>query len=111
MHTTKKDLGAIIKQFRIDKGYTQDELAEIIGIGPRQLAAIENEESHPRFPRLVKLVRVLDIPAELIFRPEVMTRTPEQEQIINEFLECNSDEQRIIAATMRCLITELRKKI
>ncbi len=110
MQIDKGNLGALIKNARLDKGYTQENLAEMVGLGSRQIAAIEKGESRTKYSNLEKLIQVLDIPADAIFRPAALTHTPEQEQAISEFLSCDLDEQQIIAATMRCLIKELRKK-
>jgi transcriptional regulator with XRE-family HTH domain len=109
MHIDNGSLGALIKRARLDKGYTQDTLAEMVGLGSRQIAAIEKGESKTRYANLEKLIQVLDISADAIFRPEALSRAPDQEQAINEFLRCSADEQRIIAATMRCMIKEMRK--
>lgn len=52
----------MIKENRIKKNYTQEELAEIIDITPRQLQRIEKNEDKTRIETLRKIIKVLQIP-------------------------------------------------
>lgn len=58
----------MIKENRIRKNYTQEELAEIINISPRQLQRIEKNESKTKIETLKKLIKVLQIPDEEIIK-------------------------------------------
>ncbi|MDL2232770.1 helix-turn-helix domain-containing protein [Ruminococcaceae bacterium OttesenSCG-928-L11] len=109
MHIVKDHLGTIIKNARASKGFTQEDLAEKVGIGLRHVSSIENGEARPGYTALEKIIQILDIPADSIFRPKAMTRSLEQEQAIIEFLACSQEEQQLISATVRCMIRELRK--
>ena len=53
----------MIKEYRIKNNYTQEQLAEIINISPRQLQRIEKDEETIR-----KIIRVLNIPDEEILK-------------------------------------------
>lgn len=90
------NLGEAMKAARNNKGITQEKLAEILGKGPRHIMALENEGTHPSYELLCRIIRVLDIPADHIFRPETVTRTMEQEQFVYEFLSCDERKQRIV---------------
>jgi DNA-binding XRE family transcriptional regulator len=52
----------MIKENRNKKGYTQEELAELIGISWRQLQRIEKHEEQTKITTLKKLIKILDIP-------------------------------------------------
>lgn len=52
----------MIKKYRVERGYTQEELAEIINISTRQLQRIEDNEEKTKIPTLKKIVKVLKIP-------------------------------------------------
>lgn len=52
----------MIKENRIKKNYTQEELAEIINISPRQMQRIEKNENKTKIETLKKIVKVLQIP-------------------------------------------------
>lgn len=58
----------MIKENRIKKNYTQEELAEIINISPRQLQRIEKNESKTKIETLKKLIKVLQIPDEEVIK-------------------------------------------
>ena len=52
----------MIKENRIKRNYTQEELAEIIEISPRQLQRIERNEDKTKIETLRKIIKVLKIP-------------------------------------------------
>ena len=108
MHTVNKGLGVVMKNARLNKQFTQEQLAEKIGIGSRHIMAIENEGKHPSYEVLSNLIQILDISADLIFRPKTANQSIEQEQFIREFLSCNEREQKIVRETMRVLLREIR---
>ena len=52
----------MIKENRLKKKLTQEELAEMIDISWRQLQRIEKNEEETRLQTLKKIVKALDIP-------------------------------------------------
>lgn len=56
----------MIKECRIKKGYTQEKLAELINISPRQIQRIEKEEEKTKIETLKKIIKILEIPDEEI---------------------------------------------
>ena len=54
-------MGEIIKIYRNKRGYTQEELAEMIDISSRQLQRIENGVSITKITTLKKVINVLKI--------------------------------------------------
>ncbi len=55
-HNDKFLIGDILKQERLQRGYTRDQIAERADIGTRYLIAIENDEKKPKFDVLCRLV-------------------------------------------------------
>ena len=108
MRSASSNLGAAIKVARLNKQFTQEQLAEKIGVGLRHIMAIENEGKHPSYEVLYKLIHVLDISADSIFRPRTVERTIEQEQFICEYLSCSEREQKIVSAVVHTLLSEFR---
>ena len=53
-------IGDKIKQLRKAKGYTQEELAELIGIDNKHLSRIEKGYHSPKYSIMQKLAQVLD---------------------------------------------------
>lgn len=108
MHYDMKRMGTIIQGARISRGMTQTALADKIEVSLRTIIAIETGKRNPTFEVLYKIIQELSIPADLIFRPEDVTGTPEQEQFIREFRDANEQEQQIAIASARGTWKELR---
>lgn len=53
--------GQILKQARLKKGWTQDELAKKAGMGANTYPKIERDVSKPAPESIKKLIKVLDI--------------------------------------------------
>jgi len=58
----------MIKENRIKKKYTQEELAELLNITPRQLQRIERNEAETKISSLKRIVAILDIPEDEILK-------------------------------------------
>lgn len=108
MHEGVTRMGAIIRKAREAKGLTQAALAEETDSSIRTIIAIENSQRYPTCENFDKIIHALDISADLIFYPDQSPYTVEQDQFIREFFSCNEEEQRVIMATVRCLVRELR---
>ncbi len=58
----------MIKENRIKKGYTQEQLAELIDISWRQLQRIEKNENNTKISTLKKIIQILNIPDDDILK-------------------------------------------
>lgn len=58
----------MIKENRLKKDLTQEELAEMIDISWRQLQRIEKNEDETRVQTLKKIVKALDIPNDEVIK-------------------------------------------
>lgn len=58
----------MIKENRIKKKYTQEELAEMLDISPRQLQRIERNETQTKITTLKKIISILDIPEDDVIK-------------------------------------------
>ena len=66
MGQIKKLLGQRIRELRKSKGITQEELAEMLGIGTPNISYIENGKFAPSMENFEKLVNIFDVePYEL----------------------------------------------
>jgi DNA-binding XRE family transcriptional regulator len=60
-------IGQSVKQQRVRKFMTQEQLAKAAGISPRQLVRIEKNDVEPRFSTILKLGKALGVnPSELV---------------------------------------------
>ena len=58
----------MIKQYRIAKKLSQEELAEEIGISWRQLQRLEHNEENTRISTFKKIIKTLNVPDEEILK-------------------------------------------
>ncbi len=61
-----EDIGSIIKELRILKGLTQEELAEQTGLSVRTIQRIESGEVDPRTYTLTALAQALEVDLEVL---------------------------------------------
>jgi len=66
--------------------------------------AIENNKRYPSCKLLFKIIREADIPANVIFYPELSDVGLEQEGVILLVKKCNAEETRIISGMIRLLL-------
>jgi putative transcriptional regulator len=56
-----------VKDLRIDRGWTQQELAEAVGVSRQSINAIERDRYVPSLPLALAFARVFACPVERIF--------------------------------------------
>ncbi len=61
-------IGNRIKEARLNLGYTQEELAKLLGVTKGAIANYEIETSHPKEPIMYKLIEVLKVDANYLFQ-------------------------------------------
>lgn len=86
----KKPFGRRIKELRTKKGYTQEFLAEKIGIGQRNLSKIECGTNFVTSETLSKLLSVLEVEAHELFN---FKHNNDKEYLKNELLNAISTDK------------------
>jgi len=72
------NVGDRLRELRLEKGYSQRELARRAGIASNSVAVTERGEHAPTFPTIQKLARALDVdPGELFKEPAPLAEAPE----------------------------------
>ncbi len=69
-------IGNRIKEARINLGYTQEELAKLLGVTKGAVANYEIETSHPKEPIMYKLFDALQVDANYLFQDEMGSNYP-----------------------------------
>ncbi len=106
MRNSTSNLGAAIKAARKDKQLTQLELSEELGITPRHLQAIENENKTPSYDLLSRMLSYLNIPADNILNPTESELTSDQEQLLYLIRhKCDQRDIVVLLSTAKALIT------
>lgn len=61
----KLKIGSSIQTARVQKGWTQQELAEKIGLERNTIMRIETGKFYPRFETLLAILKELDLPLKI----------------------------------------------
>ena len=64
-------IGKRLKQYRLDVGLTQEELAEMVEISSNYLSAIEREVKIPKLDTLIRIINALQLSADDILQDVV----------------------------------------
>ena len=105
MRNTTTNLGAAVKAARKTKQLTQLELSEELGITPRHLQAIENENKTPSYDLLSRMLSYLNIPADSIINSTESELTLEQEQLLYLIRhKCNQRDIAVLLSTAEALV-------
>lgn len=97
-----KVFGQAIKTARESRGWTRDQLAEIVDLAPRYIMSIENKGQHPSFQVFYELVTLFNISVDQFFFPDTndgkSTRRRQLEELIDTL---NESDLIIMAATAK----------
>lgn len=103
--TPNNNLGAAVKAARKNRHMTQLALSEELGITPRHLQAIENENKTPSYDLLSRLLSSLNIPADGILTAAESEHTPELEKLLYLIQhKCDQRDIMILLSTAEALI-------
>lgn len=97
MKSTKELLGARIKELRKSCGFSQERLAELVGVEPKHISRIEVGGSYPSLNRVELIAKALGRPMKDLFdfihleSPDI--RAANMENMIKEMKE---EHQRLI---------------
>lgn len=105
MRKAPGDFGHILKDIRMKRGYTREQLAERVGISTRYLSAIENEQREPSYKVLYNLFHSLGISADTIFYPHTNNADDsDTEQVKRLYMECSARDRLIVRAMLDSML-------
>lgn len=78
----KKMFGQQLKLLRIERGYTQESLAEKINLNPRQVSKIETGEHLPSAQTIEKICETLDVLPQELFSCETKNQHNTNKELI-----------------------------
>ena len=78
-------IGNRIKEARNNLGYTQEELAKLLGVTKGAVANYENETSHPKEPIMYKLIETLKVDANYLFQDCVKLPNDANDVTLSEY--------------------------
>lgn len=104
MHRVSDKLGSVIKAARLEKHFTQMQLAKRLSISPHYLKAIENKKKIPSCDLLFYIIRELEISADTIFYPEFNQDNKLIEKLRILLSKCDERDINVIIATLQSLL-------
>lgn len=108
MENYKINLGLYIKAHRERKEYTQQQLAEAIGVTPKSISYIERGENYPSPDNLFELAKVLDMSLdEFIFSHRKFDKTICFEDINQRLEQLSPENQAILISIIDSVSTTL----
>ncbi len=81
--TLKQDLGQRIQKLRKDKKITQEQLAEMVGIDPKNISRIEKGNNYPTAENLTSIAKALNVDIYELFVFNSIHLEQMKEEIIN----------------------------
>lgn len=99
-------LGNAIKEARVRKKLTQEQLAEAVGITAAHLKQVESERRNPSVDLLFKLVQTIDLSLDSVFSQNNDSTLELRNRISLSLDQCDVHELEVAYAT----IEALRKK-
>ena len=97
-------MGLILKEIRMEKGFSRELIAERAGIGTRHLAAIENEKRAPSIEGFCRMIRALGISADCVVYPEYENSESEGMQLIRLIRACDERDCMAMKAVIEALL-------
>ena len=99
--------GARLRAIRKERGYTQEQLAELTNLSTRHIAGIEKGEANPSFEVLYTITTVLGTSFDAIFNPADEQVEREVQEITGLYRACPEQGRRLILASTRAMVQEL----
>lgn len=103
-------IGQKVKQIRLGKGVTQEQLAEAVGVGVTHISHLETGSGTVSLKVFLAIVNYLECSADEILCKEITTARPIVDSWLAELVaDCDQTEIKIIADTVTTLKQTLRK--
>ena len=82
-------IGQNIKKYRKEKGYTQRELADLIGVSVQAVSKWETDTGAPDISQVVPLASALDISTDALFNYTNKTNPEDFEKLQKDYYKCD----------------------
>ena len=87
-------IGKKIREYRKERGLTQDELAEKVNLSPNHMGAIESAEKTLTLATLINIANALDVTADMLLCDEIQNGYRIKTSMLTEKLEKLSSTDR-----------------
>lgn len=103
-------IGKKVKQIRLSKGVTQEQLAEAVGVGVTHISHLETGSGVVSLKVFLAIVNFLQCSADELLCKEITTARPIVDNwLVDLVADCDKTEIKIISDTIAALKQTLRK--
>lgn len=106
-----KAFGRAIKAARENRGWTRDQLADIVDLAPRYIMSIENKGQHPSLQVFYKLVTIFDISVDQFFFPDTNAEKSTRRRQLEKLLDDLDEKDLIILEAAAQGIIHARQEV
>ena len=104
------DIGMRIKEIRLQKKMTQEQLAEAVGVGTTHISHIETGNTKASIQVLIDIINALGCSADELLCIEVNKARPIFNSWVSELLDdCNSQELKLIKDMIVAMKDSMRR--
>ena len=105
-----KSIGHKIKAIRLEKGITQEQLADAVDVGVTHISHLETGSGSVSLKVFIAIVNYLECSADEVLCKEVTAAKPHVDNWLTELVsDCTISETKIIADTVTALKQTLKK--
>ena len=99
-----ESMGMIIRRLRKERGLTQEELAELLGVTFQAVSKWENETGLPDISQVVPLANVFGVTTDILFGTDSVEETDDIEDFIKEIEHklCNCSDEEELKCQLDC---------
>lgn len=104
MDIPKTLFATMIKNARMDRHWTQEELAEKLSVSSTYLGDLERHKGNPSLPLFCKAMRVLNLSADDYVYPNNNTNNSTYKQLLRLLTHCDEHQLQVLLATATALL-------
>lgn len=107
-------LGLKVKQFRKEKGYSAEKLADISGVSKSHINNIESANSSVSTEVLVRIANALEVSVDVLLGDSLSEKACQKARMAeyNKIVDgCSASEMKIILNTLRALKESLHEQL
>lgn len=97
-------IGSFLKELRNEKGLTQEQLAEILGVSNRSISRWENGVNMPDLDMLIQIAKYYDVGVEEILNGERTTEDMDKktEETLLKVADYTNNERMVFSKRLSC---------
>lgn len=102
-----KIFGKILRNYRIKSNFTQEQLAEKLGISVKYISRIENGNNGIKTQTLIKYMNILGITPNTLYKEFLINPDIKKNIVLSEKIENLSDEKKAFVSSIIDLLNNL----